>query len=88
MCCCKVDAVITIDVTWLSTLTHKYTDSAKEGFSIQGMGDLVEKLRDVQLHTFTDACRLGYGAVSYLHLVNVNNQLTSNYNLGFTFAKA
>jgi hypothetical protein len=44
--------------------------------------NLVEKLRDVQLHTFADACRLGYGAVSYLRLVDVNNQLTMSFLVG------
>ena len=44
--------------------------------------NLAEKLRDVQLHTFADASRLGYGAVSYLRLVDVNNQLTVSFLVG------
>ena len=44
--------------------------------------NLAEKLRDVQLNTFADASRLGYGAVSYLCLVDVNNQLTVSFLVG------
>ncbi|XP_028416927.1 uncharacterized protein LOC114541139 [Dendronephthya gigantea] len=44
--------------------------------------NLAEKLSDVQLHTFADASRLGYGAVSYLRLVDVNNHLIMSFLAG------
>jgi hypothetical protein len=44
--------------------------------------NLAEKLKDAQLHTFADASRLGYGAVTYLRLVDVNNHLTVSFLVG------
>ena len=46
--------------------------------------NLSEELHSVQLHSFSDASRLGYGVVLYLRIVEVDGQL----NVSFVAGKA
>ena len=44
--------------------------------------NLTEKLHSVQLHSFSDASRLGYGAVSYLRIVDEDGKLNVSFVVG------
>ena len=44
--------------------------------------NLTGNLRTVQLHSFSDASRLGYGAVTYLRIADVNGQLNVAFLVG------
>ena len=44
--------------------------------------NLAENLRSVELHSFSDACRLGYGTVTYLRLVDVNGKVNAVFLVG------
>ena len=44
--------------------------------------NLAENLCSVQLHSFSDASRLGYGAVTYLRLVDVNGKVNVMFLVG------
>ena len=44
--------------------------------------NLAENLCSVQLHSFSDASRLGYGAVTYLRLVDVNGKVNVAFLVG------
>ena len=41
-----------------------------------------EETKEVQLHLFSDASRLGYAAVGYLHLKNVSNRIHCAFVMG------
>ena len=44
--------------------------------------NLNDEVQSVQLHSFSDASRLGYGAVSYIRLVDVNGKINVAFLIG------
>ncbi len=44
--------------------------------------NLDDEVQNVQLHSFSDASRLGYGTVSYLRLVDVNGKINVAFLIG------
>ena len=63
---------------WLETLKSLEKVSIDRCFKSECLGEI----RDVQLHIFSDASELGYGACAYMRLTDTDNRTTCSFLIG------